>query len=453
MEKKELYDALSDEDNRDKVIKELTPEENKLALEILEEKIDETPDDEDTLSISKEPGSHDDDDETDTSGDDKDKDGDEKKPDGDDDEKKADDKDFLLTDELIEAQPEENRGILSKYKDKSKEDLAQAVAHAIALKSPYLKDNEKMITQMKDDFLTKTGDELINILVDVQKETGKSEKSEPVKPEKTVIEFPEIPEDDPAIKKVLEAETLKRLKAKYPNMPEVAGMDDEEYKEWRRDLDVDNPDNEFRTDKVQAEKAVKEELSKVVYIQKNLSNLYEESPSEVLPLLADPDNLPRLKQLNDNPMDVLVQDLGKEIETIRTGLKKYGLTEKDLELDLTIGKDEKGLPYNETLNNLILGPDNNPSSEIIGQRGKVFWLKPGQLARKFKDEFDDKILTAYVNKKIQTDKVHKEKLKSETLREAHSVGKSGKKVMTVEDIEKLSPEENRLLLEQMERSI
>lgn len=435
-----------DEESRDKIIDELTPEENKLALEILEEKIDEP--DKDTSLKSKEPEPPIKDE--DTSGDKKDED-----IKSDDDKTKEDDEDkFLLTEELIEKQPEENREILSKYKDKSKEDLAQAAANAVALKSPYLKENEKAIALMTEQFLEKSGDELINILVDTQKGAGKTEKEEAKKVVEK-IELPELPDDDPEIQKVLDKEILTRLKVKYPNMPAVENLENEDYKEFRRDLNIDDPDNKFKEDLQQTKEAVKTELSKIVYIQKNLPNLYEESPNEVLPLFTE-QNLPRLKALNDNPMSVLEQDIQVEIESIRNGLKKYGLTEKDLDIDLTITKDETGTPFNKTLNDLIVEGRTAdgapiPSSKIIGVRGKTFWLKQGELARKFKEEFDDKILTAFVEKKTQKEKTHKEKLKDENLKQGFSTGKGGKKVLTVEDIEKLSPEENKQLLAEMEK--
>jgi len=451
MEKKELYEQLNsgDDESRDKVIKELTPEENKVALEILEEKIDATPD-EDNPSLSEGPDDSDDTD-TDNLEDDKSKD-----VKGKDD--PNDDKEFQLTEEEIEKQPEADRGILANFKGKSKDEIAQAAAHAVALKSPYLKDNEKAIAVMKEQFLEKSGDELIKILVDTQRGVGKADEKEfTVKTESQKIDLPELPEDDPEIKAVIEKETLKRLKSLYPNMPDVDSMNSEEYLEWRRDLDADTPDNDYRSDRAQTEKAVKDELSKIVYIQKHLPNLYQTSPNEVLPLLT-PENLPRLKALNDDPMSVLVQDISKEIETIRNGLKKYGLTEKDLGMDLTITKDESGLPYNEILNKLIMEGTTEdgkpiPSNKIIGQRGKTFWLRQGELARKFKEEFDDKILTAFVSKKTQTDIKHKEKLKSETLREGSQRGQGGKKVLTVEDIQRLSPEENKALLAELEKTI
>lgn len=448
----------SDQSDTDKIIRELTPEENKVALELLEEKIDGT---EETDTPPKSDGTTDKK-EVETPGDetkedkDKDKGGGENPP-AEEIEEEIEEKDFeKLTEDIISQQPEENQGILNKYKDKSKEDVADAIAHAVALKSPYLKDNDKVIAQMKEQFLEKTGDELIQILVDTQKETGKVEDQELKPIEYPEVVLPEVPTDDPEIGKILEKETLKRLKAKYPDMPDVESMEGEEYKEWRRNLDADNPDNEFRSHKTQTEGVVKEELSKVIYIQKELPNLYQDSPTEVLPLFTK-ENLPRLKAMNDDPMSVLTQDIQVEVEVIRKGLKKYGLTEKDLGIDFTITKDEKGMPYNDVLNQLItVGKTADgkpiPSSEIIGTRGKVFWLKQGKLARKFRDEFDDKILTAVVNKKIQSDRLKKDKLKDETLREPSGTGKGSRTALTVEDIEKeKNPERIKAILADLEK--
>lgn len=295
---KELLSSLLNNDQTDaeKVINDLTPEENKIALELLEEKIDGT--DTDTPPKSEET---DDEEFSETSDDDKkieeEKKGDEETkipPDG-----EVEEEELTLTEDFINEQPEEIRGILSKYQDKGKEDIALAVANAVAMKSPYLKDNEKLIAQMKEQFLEKGNEELIQILVETQKESGKVEDQGIKKPEPPKFVLPEIPTDNPEIGKILEKETLKRLKAKYPNMPDdIESMNDEKYKEWRRDLDADNPDNEFRTHKTQTETVVKEELSKVIYIQKELPNLYEDSPTEVLPLFTA-ENLPRLKALND----------------------------------------------------------------------------------------------------------------------------------------------------------
>jgi len=452
MEKDVFAAMLNEDDKQTKAIKDMEePEEVKAALELLGEKIDETPKG-DTPSKPTEPDEFPKEEEKDTSKVTEKTEAEkkievEKKLNGEEPPKLPDDETkFLLTDEVIEKQPEENKAILAKYKGQGKEELAQAAANAVALKTPHFKDNPKAIALFKEQFLEKTDDELINILVDTQRETGRVEKPAEEKKSIPKIELPSLPDDDPEIQKILDKETLVRLKAKYPNLPAVENMDAEEYKEWRRDLNTDEPDNKFKEDLQQTREAVKTELSKVVYIKNNLPNLFEESPNEVLPLLTEA-NLPRLKALNDNPMSVLEQDLQTEIEIIKNGLKKFGLTEQDIivdgkPLDLTVTKDETGTPFNKTLNDLIMEGKTAdgtpiPSGKIIGTRGKTFWLKQGELARKFKEEFDDKILTAFVNKKTQTEKVVKEKIKDETLLEASGKGGGGgKKVLTVEDIQK-----------------
>lgn len=445
-----LDNLLKSESDSEKVINELTPEENKVALELLEEKIDGP--EKDTPSEPEGPENT----ETDTPEGEEEKTATNADEFEDEDEVENKDDEFVLKEDYIAQQPEEVQSILNKYKGKGKEDIAQAVANAIAMKSPYLKNNEKLISQMKADFLEKNSDELIQILIDTQKETGRTTTQETGKTTQKEMTLPDIPEDDPELAKIIERETLKRLKEKYPNMPDVESMNDPEYKEWRRDLDLDEPDNEFRIDRVKAEEAIKKELSKVIYIQKELPNLYEESPTEILPLLT-PENMPRLKALNDNPMNVLLEDLNSEIELIRERLKKYGITEKDIGVDFTITKDENGLPYNPVLNELISAgktPDGKliPDANIIGARGKVFWLKKGELAKKFRDQYDDKILTAFMINKAKSDNFLKSKLKDETLIEAQGTGKAGKSAYTIEDIEKeTNPERIKQIIADLER--
>jgi len=440
-ERKIIDSLLKSEDDAEKIINELTPEENKAALELLEEKIDGTG--EDTPSSDEEPETK-----TDTS--------ESEEETGDDDSETPDDGDFTLDEDFIVKQPEDIQGILSKYKGKNREDLAEAAANAVAMKSPYLKDNEAMLSHIKQQLLEKSNSELINILVDTQRQSGKaSEEQTKEKPAK--IGLPEIPKDDPAINSLLEKETLKRLKEKYPTMPEVSSTEDESYKEWRRDLDVDDPDNDFRGNKAEVEKLVKSELSKVLYIQNELPNLYEESPQEIMPIFSE-EALPRLKALNDNPMQVLVEDIQDEIQTIRKGLEKFGINEKDLGIDFTITKDEKGTPFNPVLNELITSGYTKdgkavPSDRIIATRGKTFWLRKGELARKFREDYEEKILTAFFNNKVKTDKINKDRLKEETLREASGTGKGSRRTLSVEDIEKeTNPERIKQILADLEKT-
>lgn len=360
-----------------------------------------------------------------------------------DDEEKESAQPSLINDEFIQAQPEEKRESLAQFKGKSKDELIDIVAKSIAEKTP-LGGSEKTINTFKEQLSEKTNEELLQIISGTDyKAPGKTIEKEIQSATTTKLELPELPKDDPEIQKALERETLKRLKATYPSMPDVDSMESEAYKEWRRDFNIDNPDNIFKDDLIKAKTEIESELSRVIYIQKELPNLFEKGPEEVLPLLV-PQNLPRLKKLNDDPMGLLVDDLQSEIETIRSGLKKYGLTEKDLEMDFSITKDEKGMPFNKVFNDLITAGKTEdgtliPSEEIIGQRGKTFWLKRGTLARKFKEEFDDKILTAFVAKKTQTNKMQKEKLKTESMIEASGKGGSSnsKKIYSLDQIKQV----------------
>lgn len=358
----------------------------------------------------------------------------------------------FITDEIINGQPEEIRETLAKFKGQEKTQLIETIAKSIAgnSTSPF-KDDQKIIDAYKAGLSEKSDEDLLKLIVDnptyvapEDKAIAKDEKTK-IFAEPKKIELPEIPKDDPAIKSALEKETLKRLKALYPNMPEVDSMESEAYKDWRRDLDADNPDHNFKDDLKNTKDKVDSELSRILYIQKELPNLYEESPAEVLNLLNET-NLPRLKALNDNPMEVLVQDLGDEIKAIRANLAKYGLTEKDLvdetgkPMDFTIIKDDKGDPFNPIFNDIITsGKDSQgnaiPSKEIIGSRGNAFWIKQGSVARKFKEVYEDKILTAFTTKKISNAKLQKEKLKDDVLVDIKSDGLDRKtNVVTLEDI-------------------
>lgn len=444
---KDLFDKktsnLIEEDEKVKKIEQIeNPEELQEAIKLLDEKIsdeegiqDKPSKDEDTLSSK-----------------------------GTDEKSDTPEKGFILTEEIINNHPEDVRGILSKYKNKNAEELAKAVANAIALKSPYLKGNEKVIEQIKEDFISKKPEELIEILVDTQKEVGRQDT-----PDEGYIEsetpdeiFPVIPEEEPGIKEYLEKETLARLKKKYPNMPEITSMDSEEYKEWRRDLDIDNPDNNFREDLKQVKETVKQDISKIVFVQEKLVNLYDQSPTEILPILTQ-ENLPKLKKLNDDPMSVFVEDLKEEIELIKNNLKKFNLTEADLGIDLSISYDENGYPTNEVINQILVKgytPDGTPipNQDIISvKKGKtrdyIYWLNKGQLAKTFKEQFEDRILTAFFEKKAGQENSLRNKLKKETLKEGSGrSSNSNSNVYTLEDIDKIeNPEVLKKIIAELEK--
>lgn len=456
--KKNILESIFKENTEkdfESTINELTPEETKAALEILDEEIDGTSEDTPLEKVEpkgmdtrQEEEEEDDEDlgKTSEGGDTDDEDKDEG-------EEPSSGKEFVIDEDFVESQPEADRGILNKYLGKGKKDIAMAVANAIAVKNPILKDDKEAIRALGERFLnTKTKEELIAKLVESQRLVGVATSPKPSQK----IEYPDIPENHPTFSKMLEKETLKRLKAKYPDMPDVESMEDEDYKEWRRDLDIENPDHNFKADKAKYQEEVKTELRKLFLVQKELGNLYDESPSEVLQILNE-ETYPRLKALNDRPLDVLYEDLQNEVEVIRGELKKVGLTEKDLGIDLSITKDKNGYPYNKVINSLVVSgktPDGQPivSREIIGRAGKSFWLIPNQIYSKFMKEYNNKIMTALIDKKIREDRLRREELKETAIIQPKVTGGSGKSVVSVEDIDKeTNPETIKQLLKELEK--
>jgi hypothetical protein len=424
-----------EEDPRSEVINNLSDlEEVHAAQELLEEKYAEPG--KDTSAVEKEPDTSKDN--TDTSDLNKDK---TKTPEEIEAEKVAAEeaakkleaeKTFTLTDELIEKQPEQDREILKKYTGKGKSDLAKAAANAIALKSPYLKDNEEAIAAVAKKIEALPDDEILKTLIDNQKEIGKSplgadttEKQVVDKPVK--IELPSLPDNDPKVQEILDKEVVKKLKAKYPSMPE--DMNSVEFKEWERDL-LDEGGltkaNQFLEDSKSAKSVIKTELQKVLYAQTQLPNLYNESPSEVLHLMTD-ENLPKLKNLNDNYRTENNKAATQEVEQIKAALGKYGISEKDLEVDLTLTPDANGSLFNKDLNALLYDTNGNIDPNIVGFIGKVPVLKKGQLVKKFIYEHNPQILTLLVANKSKQSQVEIEKLKSDALKTVGASNTTGNK--------------------------
>jgi hypothetical protein len=346
---------------------------------------------------------------------------------------------FVLTDEIIQKQPEEYREILSKYKDKGKEDLIKAAANAVALKSTILKDNEKAITALAESFKDLSDEEVLNTLIKAQAEVGATEKpevkTETQKQDEVKIELPSLPENDERVQSILSKETVARLKKKgYTDIPE--DLNSEDYKEWERDLQDKGglrKVEQFLSDLKQAESSVKTELQKVVYAQTNLQNLFVESPGELLPILTD-ENLPKLKKLNDDSAGHNNKVLEEEVTLINKELEKLGVTPEDLGIDLSLKKEQSGLLFNPVLNDLMYN-GNQRDPNIIGTLGKVAVLKKGQLVKKFLFEHNPKILTALVSKQSQTSKKEVERLKDDALNTLGASKNAGKTVINAENIQ------------------
>lgn len=433
-----------EEDYRSKVIKELTDDEEiDTAIDLLKEKYDVPV--KDTTSGEPEP-KRPEEQVADTSEKPEDKTKLElKSKDGDQEPTKPDEPvkpaEFVLTNELIQKQPEEYREILNKYKGKGKADLAKAAANAAALKSPYLKDNEKAIEAITEKFKNLSDEEIVKTLVETQAKTGLTTEEKPKfeqTPKEEQIELPVLPEDG-EIKKILDKETIKQLKKLgYDNIPEDFNSD--EYKEWERDMQDAGgllKVKKYLSDLESTETKVRTELRKVVYAQTNLQNLYNDSPAEILPLLTE-QNLPRLKKLNDDYRGVNNKSLEEEVGLIKKELANYGITETDLGVDLTLTKDENGSYFNEGLNSLMLN-GNETDPNVVGQMGKVPLLKRGQLTKKFIYENNGKILTFLVNNKAKQAKVEVEKLKDDVLNISGESKTSGlKTIINPDDVKKIT---------------
>jgi len=351
-------------------------------------------------------------------------------------------KPFTLTDELIDKQPEDKREMLKNFSGKSKSDLAKAAANAIAVKSPYIKDNEEAIAAIAKKIEGLPNDEVIKTFIDSQSEVGKSaldmggpapkEKEIPVK-----IELPTLPDNDPKVQEILNKEVTKKLKSKYPSMPE--DMDSVEFKEWERDLLDEglSKANQFVEDMKVAKSGIKTELQKVLYAQTQLPNLYNESPTEVLSLMTD-ENLPKLKNLNDNYRTENNKAATAEVEQIKSALGKYGITEKDLEVDLTLTPDSNGSLFNKDLNALLFDTNGNIDPNIVGFIGKVPVLKKGQLVKKFIYEHNPQILTLLVSNKSKQSQAEIERLKTDALKTVGGGGGGGNSDTKISGVETIT---------------
>ena len=322
---------------------------------------------------------------------------------------------FTVNDEFIEKQPEEVRALLTNFKGKGKADLAKATAHAVALKNPYLKDNEEAITAIAKKLETGTEEELVQKLIETQKEVGKPPESPEVKPESKKIELPELEETE-EVKKTIQKESVAKLKKLYPGMPD--DLDSVEYKEWLRDLQDEDlrKANKHISDIERVEGEVKTDLRKVVYLEKNHANINNER-------------------------------LENEVKVIKDQLAKLGVTEKDLGIDLTLKKDENGLFFNETLNSLMRnGSQLDPY--VVGYVGDLVFLKVDKdnsgltpLAKKLFYENNFKLIQVLNSRESESKKKAIEQVKDENLNVLSKPG-SGKspELLTPEAIEKITDE-------------
>jgi hypothetical protein len=296
-----------EEDPRSEVIKSLTdPDEIKASQELLEEKYN-TPATETVLpKVEPEKKAEK---ATDTSTDGTDKtetteneDAETKKPKTEEakteeTEEKADD--FFLTDDVI-GKYSENSTILERYKGKSKGDIAKAAANAIAMKNEYMKGDETVIGVLAEKLSGLPEDKLIETLIDTQKEVGKQDYSDVDLNKEVKIDLPSLPENDPKIQAIVNEQVIKRMKKIYPDFPDSLSGD--EYLDFEREIREEKGglgERKLLAEISDAADSVNSDLKNYLYAQTSLSNLYEESPTEVYNFLQE-FTLPQLKNINDN---------------------------------------------------------------------------------------------------------------------------------------------------------
>lgn len=354
---------------------------------------------------------------------------------------------FTISDEYIDSQDEETQKILSKYRGKGREDIIKSISHAIALKTPYLKNDPDLINTISKKIKGKTNEELVEMLIDSQRNVGASTRPKETIETKETTSYKDIKIDidKPEISSLVEEQIISLLRKKYPSMPDgIRSLKDEDYKEWRRDLDIDDPDNNYKDDFKEAKKVVEDNIKKYLFVRNELKNLYVNDPIEVMDKINEADDtaLYFLKKLNDNPMQLLTEELNKEVDEIKQWLKEeYDLTEKDLGIDLTI-KIKNGIPNNKVLNDLVTIEQNGVKiidPKVVSRHAKIFWLNKGSVKERFIKKYDKLARTKYFENMISNEKDTRRKLKEATLKEGSGMGAStsGINLNSIEDIDKI----------------
>jgi len=302
---------------------------------------------------------------------------------------------FVVDEEFINKQPEADRELFKTVIGKSKADLAKQAAHAIATKNPYLKDNEKAIDGIAEKILTGTDEEIYKTFIDTKRSVGVADPPPEKKEEEPEVKD-EIPKDLPeleeteAVQKLVSGELIRKLKAKYPEMPE--DMDSLEYREFKRDMNADDDEkaSEFNKDKDSFTGEIKKNLQIFTHLSKNHTEINN------------------LRYKNE------VKAITKQLETL-------GLTEKDLKIDLELKPDNNGLLYNEELN-VLMRDSNGLDPYVITKVGTIPFLineqdKNGMtpLTKKFFFENNLKIMALVANRNVAKDEKEIERLKDENL--------------------------------------
>jgi hypothetical protein len=339
--------------------------------------------------------------------------------------------DFILSEDKINSYPEEVRGILNKYKGKSRAEIEKAIANAV---------------------IFKTGQDPVQALIDTQKETGKVKQEQPLKPAAAFPEPGKLPplEENEEVNKAISAEAVKRLRlTKFPDMPD--NLNSGEGKNWANaaalrqlrvkypglPLDPDSPEYQQFIRAMQDENL--EKADEFFYDKRQaVQNIQNEFVNASFDVKKD---LQQLIYVQGNYKNINNARLENEVEAIKKELDQLGLTEKDLGIDLNLQKDESGALYNEHLSPMMLNGE-TADSNVIGFFGQFPILKENKLREKFLYANNIKILNLLAGRRVQDSQKETERLKDSnlnTLGGSRSSGATGD-ALTLDKINSLTDE-------------
>lgn len=217
-------------------------------------------------------------------------------------------------------------------------------------------EDRKILAQVKGEVFS---EKALKTYINAQHLIGKKQVPLTEVTKEQAIPKQEIPE---GYKEILDAEVITELKRQYPDLPNTIDSKSDEYKEFLRDLNYDNPEEAIKflnvKERVAKEKA--EQFEKVIYVKNNYGKINS---------------------------DLLVS----ELSNIKSRLEKYGVTPEALGINLNTVQN------NQFLDDFIKDSNGSLDPELVQYLGdgqtKVPLLRKGSIEKKFIDNYFDKIIT------------------------------------------------------------
>ena len=279
--------------------------------------------------------------------------------------------------------------------------------------------DKKILEKLKGIKIDEKG---LKMLINAERMVGKKAQSQPeppiagekepeIDPEnplpKNVPPQPEV--KSPELQKKIEEETLNALRQK-PEFKD-APTDPEDFKDWLRDLNADDPERFYRfiseRDKVRSE--LEQTVNQAVYIQKHAV------------------------EVNNALLQKEVNDIMKEFE-------EYGIDPSQVQgFDFTLTPDERtGILRNQILEELMLDENGQIDPRVVSVIGKAKVLNKGALKAKFIEKYGKAIIKQAINSGLSQAKAdnfkRREEKKRKTLKSAAQSGSSKSSIKSFEEI-------------------